>query len=176
MPQMRAKTGQFHAPFQPTERPGAGSLETRLLFVGIAQKMAGYSGTPLPQKLGLKPNARLGAWGAPDGFATRLGALPVGVSLGDASRGTSALDVIVCFVGSLSELQRILPRAQKRLDPNGGLWLCWPKKASGIKTDVSENDVRRLGLASGLVDNKVCAIDEIWSGLRLVVRIRDRRK
>ncbi len=138
--------------------------------------MAGYSGTPLPQKLGLKPNARFGTWSAPDGFAKQLGALPTGVTLGNAARGTSVLDVIVCFVGSLAELERILPRAQKRLAPNGGLWLCWPKKASGIKTDVSENDVRNLGLASGLVDNKVCAIDEVWSGLRLVVRVRVRPK
>ncbi|MEI9949191.1 MAG: DUF3052 domain-containing protein [Pseudomonadota bacterium] len=138
--------------------------------------MAGYSGTPLPQKLGLKPNLRLGVWNAPDGFSKRLGALPAGVTLGDASRGKSALDVIVCFVASLAELERVLPRARRRLDPKGGLWLCWPKKASGIKTDVNENDVRELGLASGLVDNKVCAIDEIWSGLRLVVRVRDRPK
>jgi len=138
--------------------------------------MAGYSGTPLPRKLGLKPNSRLGVWSAPDGFEERLGELPPGVRLGDASRGTSALDVIVCFVASLAELQRRLPRAQKRLDPNGGLWLCWPKKASGIKTDIRENDVRGLGLASGLVDNKVCAIDEVWSGLRLVVRVSDRPK
>jgi hypothetical protein len=138
--------------------------------------MAGYSGTPLPQKLGLKANTRFGAWGAPEDFVQRLGALPEGVMLGDAARGTSALDVIVCFVGSLAELQRRLPRARKRLDPNGGLWLCWPKKASGIKTDVSENEIRNLALALGLVDNKVCAIDDVWSGLRLVVRVRDRPK
>jgi hypothetical protein len=138
--------------------------------------MAGYSGTPLTQKLGLKANLRFGVWAAPDGFAQQLGALPAGVRVSDASRGASALDVIVCFVASLAELERILARARKRLAPDGGLWLCWPKKASGVKTDVGENDVRRLGLAAGLVDNKVCAIDEIWSGLRLVVRVRDRPK
>jgi len=138
--------------------------------------MAGYSGTPLPQKLGLKPDLRVGLWSAPDGFAKQLGALPPGVTLGDASRGTSVLDLIVCFVASLAELERRLPRAQNRLAPNGGLWMCWPKKASGIKTDVDENAVRNLGLALGLVDNKVCAVDEIWSGLRLVIRVRDRRK
>ncbi|HEY0464719.1 MAG TPA: hypothetical protein VGC79_10940, partial [Polyangiaceae bacterium] len=134
--------------------------------------MAGYSGTPLPRKLGLKPNARFGAWNAPVGFEKQLGALPLGVTLGDASRGTSPLDVIVCFVNSRAELERLLPRARKRLAPDGGLWLCWPKKASGIKTDVGENEVRSLGLASALVDNKVCAIDETWSGLRLVIRVR----
>jgi len=138
--------------------------------------MAGYSGTPLPKKLGIKPNSRFGVWGAPEGFGAQLGQLPPGVTLGDASRGSAALDVIVCFAASLAELKRRMPRARKRLDPNGGLWLCWPKKASGIKTDVSENDVRSLGLAAGLVDNKVCAIDDVWSGLRLVVRVTDRPK
>jgi len=136
--------------------------------------MAGYSGTPLPQKLGLKLGARFGVWAAPPHFAQTLGAVPKGVLMSDASRGSSPLDVIVCFVSSRAELVRILPRAQKRLDPNGGLWLCWPKKSSGVATDVTENDVRNLGLAAGLVDNKVCAIDEVWSGLRLVVRIKDR--
>ncbi|MET0795651.1 MAG: DUF3052 family protein [Polyangiaceae bacterium] len=138
--------------------------------------MAGYSGTPLPQKLGLKPGARFGVWAAPATFTRTLGALPSGVSLSDASRGASALDVIVCFVSSRADLSRFLPRARKRLDPSGGLWICWPKKASGVKTDVTESDVRNLGLASGLVDNKVCAIDEVWSGLRLVVRLADRPK
>ncbi|MES1175933.1 MAG: DUF3052 family protein [Myxococcales bacterium] len=136
--------------------------------------MAGYSGTPLPQKLGLKPGARFGAWDAPPSFADTLGALPKGVLMSDASRGSSLLDVIVCFVSSTADLRARLPRAQKRLDPSGGLWLCWPKKSSGVKTDVTENDVRHLGLQAGLVDNKVCAIDEVWSGLRLVVRVKDR--
>ncbi|HET7541413.1 MAG TPA: hypothetical protein VFK05_16165 [Polyangiaceae bacterium] len=138
--------------------------------------MAGYSGTPLPQKLGLKPNARFGVWNAPDDFVDLLGALPPGVMLRDASRGSSLLDVIVCFVSSRAELEQLFPRARKRLDPNGGLWLCWPKKTSGIKTDVGESELRNLGLASSLVDNKVCAINEIWSGLRLVVRVQDRPK
>ncbi|HYQ04965.1 MAG TPA: hypothetical protein VER96_40090 [Polyangiaceae bacterium] len=136
--------------------------------------MAGYSGTPLPRKLGLKPSARFGTLNAPDGFAKQLGELPAGVTLRDASRGSTPLDVIVCFVSSLAELTRLFPRARKRLDSSGGLWLCWPKKASGIKTDVDENAIRNLGLASALVDNKVCAIDEVWSGLRFVVRLRDR--
>jgi len=136
--------------------------------------MAGYSGTPLPRKLGLKPDARFGTFNAPDDFAEQLGELPSGVTLRDAARGSSPLDVIVCFVSSIAELQRLFPRARKRLDPSGGLWLCWPKKASGIATDVSENVVRDFGLAASLVDNKVCAIDDVWSGLRLVVRVRDR--
>jgi len=136
--------------------------------------MAGYSGTPLPRKLGLKPRARFGTFNAPDGFAKQLGELPEGVTLRDASRGSTPLAEIVRLVGSLAERARLFPRARKRLDPNGGLWLCWPKKASGIKTDVDENAIRNLGLTSSLVDNKVCAIDEVWSGLRFVVRVRDR--
>ena len=136
--------------------------------------MAGYSGTPLAQKLGLKPGARFGSFAAPKNLGLRLGTLPQGVTLTDAARGASALDVILCFATSRAELVRLLPRARKRLDPNGGLWICWPKKASGVTTDVTEADVRKLGLDTGLVDNKVCAIDEIWSGLRMVVRVGDR--
>jgi hypothetical protein len=138
--------------------------------------MAGYSGTPLPLKLGLKPGARFGLFAAPKSFAKALGALPAGVTVTDAARGAASLDVILCFVDSRAALERLLPRAQRRLDPSGGLWVCWPKKASGVVTDVSETDVRRLGLEAGLVDNKVCAIDDVWSGLRLVVRLADRPK
>ena len=138
--------------------------------------MAGYSGTPLPQKLGLKPEARLGIWAAPPDFSRTLGALPARVKVGDAARGSSAFDVIVCFVESCAELDRRLPRLSKRLDPAGGLWLCWPKKASGLATDLTEAEVRARGLAAGLVDNKVCAIDAVWSGLRFVVRVQDRPK
>ncbi|HWZ88218.1 MAG TPA: hypothetical protein VNW92_05190 [Polyangiaceae bacterium] len=142
----------------------------------MAARMAGYSGTPLPQKLGLKPGARFGIFAAPKSFGATLGTLPPGVTWTDAARGTSSLDVIVCFARSRAELERLLPRAQRRLDPSGGLWICWPKKASGIATDVTEAEVRGLGLAAGLVDNKVCAIDEVWSGLRMVVRVADRPK
>ncbi|HEY1537528.1 MAG TPA: DUF3052 family protein [Polyangiaceae bacterium] len=138
--------------------------------------MAGYSGTPLPQKLGLKAGARLGLMSAPKGFARMLGALPPGVTTSDATRGSSELDVMVCFAASRAELARMLPKAHKRLHPSGGLWICWPKKASGVATDVTENDVRSLGLAAGLVDTKVCAVDQTWSGLRLVVRLADRAK
>lgn len=140
--------------------------------------MTGYSGTPLPQKLGIKPQAKLGLWAPPEGFAHTLGSLPTGVTTSDISRGRSLLDVLICFVSSYAELKEILPRAQARLDPHGGLWLCWRKKsalkASGAHTDVTEDHVRGLALRAGLVDNKVCAIDASWSGLRVVVRLEDR--
>jgi hypothetical protein len=136
--------------------------------------MAGYSGTPLPKKLGIASGTRLGSWGAPAGFPSALGELPTGVTTSDISRGRRPLDVLLCFVRSRADLVRMLPVAKARLDPSGGLWICWPKKSSGVVTDVTEDHVRALGLASGLVDNKVCAVDEIWSGLRLVVRLKDR--
>ena len=134
--------------------------------------MAGYSGTPLPKKLGIKPACRLGLVNAPADFADTLGELPEGVTPGPMKRGP--YDVIVLFARNDKELARGLPAAQQRLDPAGGLWIAWPKKSSGIPTDITEGEVRARGLAAGLVDNKVCAIDEVWSGLRLVYRLRDR--
>ncbi|MEP6651959.1 MAG: hypothetical protein ABJA82_01290 [Myxococcales bacterium] len=147
--------------------------------------MAGYSGTPLPQKLGIKPNARLAVVRAPDDFARTLGALRPGVTpllLPKATSPTSAkeFDVIVCFVRALADVERDVVALKKRLHPAGGLWFAWPKKIKGkiraavVDSDVTENELRARGLASGLVDNKVCAIDEIWSGLRFVVRLADR--
>jgi hypothetical protein len=133
---------------------------------------AGYSRTPLVRKLGIKPGARLALLGAPDGFDATLGELPPNVSVRRRARG--ALDVIVSFHVRRSDLERRLPALAAALDPAGGLWVAWPKRASGVPTDMNENIVRELGLAAGLVDNKVCAIDEVWSGLRLVYRRRDR--
>src|ERR1700761_590167 len=114
--------------------------------------MVGYSGTPLPRKLGIEPQSKLGLWAAPADFAHTLGALPTGVTTSDVARGTSLLDVLVCFVTTYAELEKILPRAQARLAPSGGLWICWRKKsavkAAGIHSDVTEDDVRNLGLRS----------------------------
>jgi hypothetical protein len=90
------------------------------------------------------------------------------------SRATGPLDVIIFFTTRMARLQQRLPRLRSALDPAGGLWIAWPKRGSGVPTDMSENVARELGLANGLVDNKVCAIDQTWSGLRLVIRLRDR--
>ena len=133
---------------------------------------AGYSGTPLVRKLGIKPQARLGLISAPGDFLVLLGELPEDVSVRSRARGP--LDVIVAFFLDRSELVRRLPALKAALDQAGGLWIAWPKRASGVATDVTENVVRELGLAAGLVDNKICAIDGTWSGLRLVYRLRDR--
>lgn len=132
--------------------------------------MAGYSGTPLPKKLGIAPGARLRLVAAPDGFAAALGPLPVGVQF--APRGLA--DVVVFFTDRRADLGRRFAGLARGLDRAGGLWVAWPKKASGMATDLDGNIVREIGLAAGLVDNKVCAIDDTWSGLRFVVRLADR--
>jgi hypothetical protein len=133
---------------------------------------AGYSGTPLPRKLGIKPGARVGLIGAPHDFETVLGELPPGVTVLRRARGR--LDVLIVFIQKRSELERRLPALKQALDQAGGLWVAWPKRGSGVATDVGEGTIRELGLAAGLVDNKVCAIDATWSGLRFVYRLADR--
>jgi hypothetical protein len=135
-------------------------------------RTAGYSGTPLPRKLGIKPQARLGLIGAPHDFDEVLGELPPGVTVHRRVRGS--FDVLVVFVQKRSELERRLPALKRALDEAGGLWVAWPKRSSGVATDLGDNAVRELGLAAGLVDNKVCAIDATWSGLRFVYRLADR--
>jgi hypothetical protein len=124
------------------------------------------------RKLGVKPSITLGLINAPAGFDETLGELPDGVSLRRTLRGR--LDVIVAFFVMRAEFGRRLPGLREALEPDGGLWIAWPKRASGVATDMSEHLIRHAGLDAGLVDNKVCAIDEVWSGLRLVYRLKDR--
>jgi hypothetical protein len=133
---------------------------------------AGYSGTPLPTKLGIKPGARVALIGAPDGFDATLGELPDAVTVRRQVRGP--LDVTVAFFVRRASLVNRLPALRDALDPTGGLWIAWPKRASGVATDLGEGKVRDLGLEAGLVDNKVCALDATWSGLRFVYRLADR--
>jgi hypothetical protein len=134
--------------------------------------MPGYSGTPLTKKLGIKEGHRIAFASAPDGFAGLLGELPEGVTV--KSRVTGPLDVIVFFTERRAMLERRLPALRRAMDPAAGLWIAWPKRSSGVETDMTEDVARELGLANRLVDNKVCAIDETWSGLRLVIRLQDR--
>lgn len=131
---------------------------------------AGYSGTPLPRKLGIKPGHRVMLLGAPEEFT--LGELPDGVRLLRRASGTA--DVIVSFHTARADLERRMPRLREAMEAAAGLWIAWPKRASGVATDLTENVVRDLALANVLVDNKVAAIDDTWSGLRLVIRLRDR--
>jgi hypothetical protein len=134
---------------------------------------AGYSGTPLPKKLGIKPGHRVALLGAPEGFeAGTLGELPDGVRV--ARRAGGRADVIVSFHSDRAELERRLPALRAMMEPAAGLWIGWPKRASKVPTDITEDVVREIALPTGLVDNKVAAIDAVWSGLRLVIRLEHR--
>jgi hypothetical protein len=135
--------------------------------------MAGYSGTPLAKKLGIKPGHVVVVTGcAPASFEGSL-ELPEGARLFRQLR-PAPVDVTIYFVHRVAELERRWTDLHERMHPAGGLWVAWPKKASRKPTDLTEDMVRRIGLASGHVDNKVCAIDDVWSGLRLVVRVENR--
>lgn len=133
--------------------------------------MAGYSGTPLARKLGIESGAALAIVAPPDGFVDTL-ELPDGVSVRSSARGR--LDVVLFFVTRQGELARRFPVFKRALVPDGGLWIAWPKKTSGVATDLTFEPVQAIGLANGLVDNKVAAIDEDWSGLRVVWRVEHR--
>jgi hypothetical protein len=126
---------------------------------------AGYSGTPLVHKLGVKPGSRALVVNRPD-------SAPVLFEEGvrEVARASAALDAVVFFTTSRAELGRRLPALRAKLDPAGMVWVAWPKRASGVPTDVTEDVVRELALQGDLVDVKVCAIDDTWSGLKLVVR------
>ncbi len=146
---------------------------------------AGYSGTPLPKKLGIKEGHQVAILGAPAELPEGLTPLPDGVKLtrrlppaprarSGAGLDVTGLDVIVLFARHLADLPAAFRAATRQLDPAGGLWVAWPKRASGVATDITEDRVREVALAAGLVDNKVCAIDGVWSGLRCVYRLKDR--
>jgi hypothetical protein len=135
-----------------------------------AKKPAGYSGTPLVGKLGIKPGTRIQFFNSPDDFDDTLGSLPDGLK--HVSRG--ALDFAIIFVRRRIDLEKRFPVVRDRLESNGTLWVGWPKKSARTSTDLTENIVREIGLNAGLVDVKVCAIDDTWSGLKFVRRVRDR--
>jgi hypothetical protein len=124
---------------------------------------AGYSGTPLAQKLGFKAGMRVVYVSAPGDFEVE------GIT-GTSTRLAQGTDLIICFVTARRELEKRLPALRRAIEPAGMLWVAWPKRASRIETDMTEDVVRAVALPTGLVDTKVCAIDEVWSGLRLVVR------
>ena len=134
--------------------------------------MAGYSGTPLPKKLGIKQQFRVALFDAPADVKDELKS-----SLANCvvEKG-GPLDFAMIFVKSADALKKQFARHAKQLAPTGMLWVSWPKKSSGVATDLNENEVRRIGLEAGLVDVKVCAVSEIWSGLKFVIRVKDREK
>jgi hypothetical protein len=133
-----------------------------------------YSHRSLVDKLGIRPGHRIAIVEAPSDFPATLGELPAGVRRARGLRGS--IDVIVFFAMDAAKLARRIAALKRVLAPAGMLWLCWPKKASAIESDLDDNVVRSIGLAAGLVDVKVCAVDERWSGLKFVYRLRDRPK
>jgi hypothetical protein len=137
--------------------------------------MAGYSGTPLAQKLGFKAGFRAALVNPPKDFEKELGALPAHVEI-FVKNFRKPLDLVVLFTDSQQNLKREFPRLAQKLRSNGMLWISWPKRSSGVATDLSENIIREIGLDAGLVDVKVCAINDIWSGLKFVYRLKDRRQ
>ena len=134
--------------------------------------MAGYSGTPLPQKLGIKSGMRVIAIGAPENYRRLLGQLPDGVEFSNTPKVN--MQFIHFFVTRRSDLEKQLPRLLKTLADSGTIWISWPKKSARVETDVTEDVIRAVALPIGLVDVKVCAVDETWSGLKLMIR-RERR-
>ena len=140
--------------------------------------MAGYSGTPLLKKLGIKEQSRMAFVNAPKEFQFYLGPLPEGAEvvkrLSSSSR-VKPLDLVVMFVTSERTLAREFAKLSAKLATNGMIWIAWPKKSSGVATDLSFERVQRIGLDAGLVDVKICAIDDTWSGLKFVFRLKDRK-
>ena len=134
---------------------------------------AGYSGTPLPKKLGIKPGSRVAVLSAPDRFVeSTLAPLPDEVELRSRARGP--LDVILFVTKRRTVLERRFDTLVGALDRAGALWVAWPKGTSGVPTDLTENVIRDIALPKGLVDTKVAAIDDVWSGLKLVIRVENR--
>jgi hypothetical protein len=142
--------------------------------MGMKKALSGYSGTPLVKKLGIKAGQSLVLVNAPKNFlAQELQPLPENVQF--ASRPAhKQRDFIMLFVGSAKELQKEMPKLKKNLTRDGIMWVSWPKKSSGVATDLSFDVVQQLGLKIGLVDVKICAVNEIWSGLKFVYRLKDR--
>jgi len=145
-------------------RPSEG-ITPRRVPVSYWAGVAGYSQTPLPTKLGIKEGATLALLDVPPGVIEDL---PAGVVVKRQARGHA--NVVVAFFTERAQLERRLPLLEKMIFPNGGLWIAWPKRVSGVATDITDEVVREVALPRGLVDTKVCAIDETWSGLRMVWR------
>jgi hypothetical protein len=138
----------------------------------MVKTMAGYSGTPLIKKLGIKEGFRIALVDAPKGFRKELGTLPDKVKITPSVM--KSLDLIMFFVHSKLDLEQRFSALAANLSANGMFWVAWPKKSSGVTTDLSFEIVQRVGLAAGLVDVKICAVNEIWSGLKFVYRLKDR--
>ena len=135
--------------------------------------MAGYSGTPLPQKLGIKPGLTVVAINPPANYRRLLGQIPDSVTFSERLKSGSSF--VHLFTSRRSEMQKKMSILRDKISDNGAIWVSWPKKSSGISTDVTEDVIREIALPFGFVDIKVCAVDETWSGLKLMIR-RENRK
>ena len=135
--------------------------------------MAGYSGTPLPQKLGIKPGLTVVAINAPSNYRRLLGQIPDSVTFSERLKSGSSF--VHLFTSRRSEMQKKMSILRDKISDNGAIWVSWPKKSSGISTDVTEDVIREIALPLRFVDIKVCAVDETWSGLKLMIR-RENRK
>jgi hypothetical protein len=140
----------------------------------LSKAMAGYSQTPLAKKLGIKEGFRVGFVNSPKGFKKELGTLPPDVKI-SVGQLTKPLDLIILFTDSARKLNLEFSLLAEKLSANGMLWVAWPKKSSGVPTDLSFESVQTTGLHAGLVDVKICAVNEIWSGLKFVYRLEDRK-
>jgi hypothetical protein len=138
-----------------------------------AAPVAGYSGKPLAAKLGIKSGFRIAALHSPMDYVSLVAPMPPDVTVSD-STGGDPFDLIHLFVTEATTLTVKLPPLKARIVPNGMIWVSWPKKASGVATDVTEDMIRDTALANGLVDVKVCAVDSVWSGLKLVIPVQER--
>jgi hypothetical protein len=167
----RVKTVLPDAVFTDWPRIGAAvktAIKNRPTDPLVPNVMAGYSGTPLPKKLGIKPGIVVALVNAPDAFERTLHPLSDGVLIKEDLRGKT--DLVVLFASRMADIYEQFPRAERSLNDGGRLWIAWPKQASGVKTDVTQPAVREFGLAAGWVDFKICAIDETWSGLAFARR------
>ena len=136
--------------------------------------MAGYSKRSLAQKLGIKEGFRIAILNPPGNYTKLLGVLPSGVTADE--KPEKGMDLIHCFVKDKREAARTVSALRDKISPRGALWVSWPKGSSGVSTDLNENVLREIGLKTGLVDVKVCAVDETWSGLKFVYRLKNRPK
>jgi hypothetical protein len=140
----------------------------------IELSVAGYSGTPLAKKLGIQEGTRVYVSGGPPDYNALLAPMPVGVTQLDGIDAKT--DVIHLFEASRARLEKALKAALKKMRPDAAIWVSWPKKSSKVPTDITEDTIREVALPMGLVDVKVCAVDEVWSGLKLVIRKENRPK
>ncbi len=154
---------------------GGGFAHVNSIVVRLSLKcesMSGYSGTPLAKKLGIKEGFRIALVNAPANFQDELGSFSAGATI--VSPSQKRLDLILFFAESQSDLSKNFAKLAAKLTPTGMLWIAWTKKSSGVPTDLSFEIVQETGLAAGLVDTKICAVNEVWSGLKFVVRVKDR--